>query len=219
MRIKQNPVNTYKIYNTKNIDFSNYLLKETNIKDISFNGLRDTTEKGIARILVRIMESVPAQKLFEATTKKVERLNGIKPNKGEHFWKDELPTHLMVLGSTLMSGFYMIKTLQNKNLDKKKKRTLAINQGLVWGTATAMAYTFDKWLGAKTVKVQTQFRQINEPASLLLKDGSTMLKTQIEGISKAKKIFIVDSIYRLIAPVLVTPLANTIGNKVNKTNK
>lgn len=65
----------------------------------------------------------------------------------KHGLMDNMPTHLMVAGSTLISGMYAIRTLQNKNLDEKKRKTLAINDVLVWGVSTALTYLTDKGVG------------------------------------------------------------------------
>lgn len=125
------------------------------------------------------------------------------------FAKDLLPTHLMVFGSTVLSGFYVCQTLSNKKLDEDKRRTLAINQGIVFTVSTAMAYTFDKMLGKKTKAIQKTYEKIN-------KLGSDDI--HVKGISTAKKIMVVDIVYRFLAPVIVTPLANYIGNKVIEKN-
>ena len=56
---------------------------------------------------------------------------------------DNMTTHMMVLGSTVISGMYIVRTLQNDKLDKEKRKTLAINDTLTWGVSTAGTYIVD----------------------------------------------------------------------------
>lgn len=50
--------------------------------------------------------------------------------------------HMQTLGSFVISGMYMTQTLRNKEMDDKRKKTLAINQGLTLVASTAIAYVF-----------------------------------------------------------------------------
>lgn len=151
-------------------------------------------EDGIANGLAKLVESKPAQSLFKFTYKH----NGLKKN---------LISHLIVLGSTLLSGFYVGKTLTNKKLDEKKRNTLALNQAGVFILSTIMAYSFDNMVTKKVDKVKDKFIEINK--------GKLNVDNQVKGIEAAKKIMIFTTMYRLIAPVIITPIANYIGNKVN----
>lgn len=54
--------------------------------------------------------------------------------------------HFQAVGSLITSGLYMQKTLANKDLDKDRKQTLAINQGLTFGISTVGAYALDNYL-------------------------------------------------------------------------
>ena len=54
-----------------------------------------------------------------------------------------MTTHMSALGSTLISGMYTIRTLQNDKLDPEKRKTLAINDVLTWGLSTAGSYLID----------------------------------------------------------------------------
>lgn len=59
---------------------------------------------------------------------------------------DNLFQHCLTLGSLITSGLYMEKTLTNDKLDKDRKQTLAVNQGLTFLVSTAGAYSLDKYL-------------------------------------------------------------------------
>ena len=54
--------------------------------------------------------------------------------------------HCMTIGSMITSGLYMQKTLTNDKLEKDRKNTLAVNQGLTFLVSTAGAYSLDKYL-------------------------------------------------------------------------
>jgi hypothetical protein len=153
----------------------------------------------IAGGYVKMLESKAGQKIINAT-------------ENHPKYKKNYFAHLIVLGSTLLSGMYVIKTMNNKNLDSEKRQTLAINQGIVYVVSTIMAYTFDKMLNKKTEHTIGKFKSLNTE---LKKVNPEKFAQCVEGIKKGKSIVVIDSVYRFLAPVAVTPLANHIGNKIN----
>lgn len=70
---------------------------------------------------------------------------------------ENMSTHMMVIGSTLISGMYAVRTLQNDKLDQHKRRTLALNDFLTWGLSTFGAYALDKSLNKKWEGVTRRF--------------------------------------------------------------
>jgi hypothetical protein len=48
--------------------------------------------------------------------------------------------HMQTIGSFIVTGMYMLQTLRNQNMDEKRKKTLAINQGLTLLASTAIAH-------------------------------------------------------------------------------
>lgn len=54
--------------------------------------------------------------------------------------------HCLTVGSVVTSGLYMQRTLANKELDKDRRNTLAVNQGLTLALSTAGAYALDKYI-------------------------------------------------------------------------
>lgn len=181
--------------NSPNLCYSTNKKRQTApaFKGALTKGIEEKVAKGCAKLV----KTEAVKKLVEHT------------NKHPKF-ADKLTSHLIVLGSTIMSAFYVGKTLKNKDMDESKRKTLAINQALVWGVSTVMAYAFDGWARAKFDKI---FEKIEEG---LPKKEIGHLKA---GFSLARTIIIVDTVYRFIAPVIVTPLANYIGNKLKKENK
>ncbi len=53
---------------------------------------------------------------------------------------DKTFTHLLVMESCFLSGFYMINTLKNKKIEKEQKPQMIINDALTLGVSTAGAY-------------------------------------------------------------------------------
>jgi len=70
---------------------------------------------------------------------------------------NNMTTHMSALGSTLISGMYVIRTLENDKLDPQRRKTLAINDFLTWGISTAGAYWLDAKLGNLCDKATTRF--------------------------------------------------------------
>ena len=59
---------------------------------------------------------------------------------------NDLFKHCMAIESLLTSGLYMQRTLTNDKMDKDRKKTLAVNQGLTFVLSTLGAYTLDNYL-------------------------------------------------------------------------
>lgn len=70
---------------------------------------------------------------------------------------DNMTTHMSALGSTLISGMYIIRTLNKEELDEKKRKTLAINDAMTWAISTAGMYLADKKLANWWDGVTTRF--------------------------------------------------------------
>lgn len=192
------------------------------------------------QIAKNALKTVDSSKIFSPLTKGYDKLTDLiahgigkllgikcvrdsfeKLGKSEHFKKWGL-SHLIVLGSTMLSGFYVKKTLSNDKLDKDKKVTLAINQTATWGISTILAYTLDSKLRNKVNNIKDKFFDLNN--DVFTKD-SNIGKAYSRGFSAARTIIVIGLVYRFIAPVLVTPIANAIGNHIlakkeaEKTNK
>lgn len=180
------------------------IVKKKNIFDKigeAYSKVMSPAEDKMAKWFVKLLEKKPVERL----ARKISEHPSIK---------NKLTAHLIVLGSTALSAFYAIKTYNNKNMDEDKRKTLAINQALVWGVSTIMAYSFDNWARTKfNDKILKKFTIAN---GKLAKENPKKLKTLTTGMEIARTIVIVDMVYRFIAPVIVTPLANYIGNRINK---
>ena len=73
-----------------------------------------------------IYENLSKNDTFKSTIKKVSKYDTF--------------THLLVIESTILSGFYMINTWLNKNIDEKQKPQMIINDALTLLLSTLGAY-------------------------------------------------------------------------------
>lgn len=127
---------------------------------------------------------------------------------------------LSTITSTIISGFYVQQTLTKKDLDEKKRKTLAVNQGLTAIVSNIMAWGLDEKTGKWVDKAfADKYSAVNvNPA---INPDHLKAKDLYHGTHVAKTIIIFGMIHRFVVPVLITPIANHIGNKLNekKTNK
>ena len=197
-----------KLYNTNSPAFganptntasSGIILRTLNTIGQAYKKILGPSIIKMAGELGKLAESKPAEKLINWTDK-------------HPIVKDNLLSHLLIFGSTLLSGFYVAKTLNNEKMDKDKRRTLAINQGATFIVSTIMAYTFDGWARKKfNENILTNFKLANKDVN--------NLKQLEKGMGIARTTIIIDMVYRFIAPVLVTPFANHIGNKIQEKHQ
>jgi len=183
-------------------NYNNVTFGTKNVKSKIFTPITkpisNATEKAetqIAHGITKILGTKTAQKVIEST-------------KGYN-----LVSHLTALTGVVLSGFYIQKTLENKNLDEQRKKTLAINQAVVTVLSTFGAYKVDKLLNEQIKKFTDKFMKINAG------EAANDLVTFKNGISAAKSIMIFGVIYRFIAPVFATPIANVIGNQLQKNKE
>lgn len=132
--------------------------------------------------------------------------------------------HMSALGSLITSGMYVQQTLTKKELDPDKRRTLAINQTLGFIIPTIAAYIVNNRMNEWIKKREYRFtgrQQHNIDIAKL--EGNLAKAKEIEkslGVKKNGVRILADLItftfiYRYFVPVLITPLANKIGDKVN----
>ena len=131
--------------------------------------------------------------------------------------------HMSTLGALLTSSVYVMRTLRNKDLDEDKRNTLAINQGICFVVPTICAYTVDRGLSGLIKKAEYKYSGIQEKKRALgqltekeLKEFTAKQGDRLKGVRTFASLLTFTLIYRYLAPVLVTPAANRIGEKVNK---
>lgn len=119
---------------------------------------------------------------------------------------DKLPLHLSTLGSIVTTYFYASrtkKTLQKDEEQKKRAKTLMLNQWMVTGVSAAISYGANGALNKASKKLGYKFREANQ--------GNAKLANRMKGFEVAKQLLIFTTTFRYIAPVIVTPLASKIS--------
>lgn len=122
---------------------------------------------------------------------------------------DNMACHMTTAGSVVTTATYAgtsLKTLKKDEEQKKRAKTLVLNQVMVTGLSTLGAYTINDKLGKMSKQLGYKFREANQ--------GNPKLPTYMKGFDIAKGLLIFSVMYRYIAPVVVTPLASKIGNYV-----
>ena len=173
---------------------------------------------------------------------------------------NSLFNHFMSIGALITSGLYVKKTLDNKQMEEDRRKTLAINQTLTFAVSTIGAYSLDKSLDKWWNNVTAKYAgiQLNDPnfakdyqkalaevakknealkaankalpknkrtplenaprISEFLKEHKKynpevheILSKKITGMGLLKSMIIFGAVYRFLVPVLVTPIANKLG--------
>lgn len=139
--------------------------------------------------------------------------------------------HMTTLGSLITSSVYVQQTLNKKDLDPDRRRTLAINQVLCFFIPTIAAYTVDnlikgwtkqqeyRYVGLQKNKIERAMfegtPEAKAAADQIIKD----LGTKTKGVRILASLATFTLIYRYATPVIITPIANWISNKLNESKQ
>ena len=188
--------------------------------NVAFKG-KDKGAGPIARFFAKIFSKPMIESDF--VSKLASKLNKIPGTVTEH---------MATFGSLLTSGMYVTRTLNKDDLEPDRRRTLAINQALCFVVPTIAAYTVNKLIN-KWVKEQgyrytglknkelndVQFGKLQgEAKDEAVKIVNDKLK-KTKGIRILASLTVFTLIYRYVTPVIITPIANWIGNKINNRHK
>lgn len=133
----------------------------------------------------------------------------------------QMTQHMSVLGSLITSSVYMEQTLTKKDLDNKRRKTLAINQGLGFVVPTFLGYWVDNKLGQKNKKLEYRYAGLQEQKKALgqisaekAAELEAKLGSRLKGFKTLATLLTFTLIYRFVTPVAITPLANWMGRKL-----
>lgn len=139
---------------------------------------------------------------------------------------DKMTQHMATAGSIITSSVYMYRTANNKDLDSDKRRTLVVNQGLCMVIPTICAYTVDGMLKDKLKSYEYWYsgKQNQKLASGLLSAAEAenlkkVMGNRLKGIKTLGGLATFTLIYRYGTPVIITPISNWIGDKINAKKK
>lgn len=119
---------------------------------------------------------------------------------------DNLFQYCLTLGSVITSGLYMQRTLSNKEMDKDRRQTLAVNQGLTLIVSTIGAYALDGYMKNWWDNVTARFaghllddkdfhdnfikqkKAIQEANAKLLAEAKEGVKPELKSLPKVDKL-------------------------------
>lgn len=165
--------------------------------------------------VLRILNSEKLQEFVEKFDKK---------------FKMSMTEVMTILGSFIISSSYVFGTLTNKNFDKDRKTTLAINQTLGFLVPTFLGSWISSKIRPKVKEATYKFvGEQSQRIKLLAQQGKItpeFEKKALSAIAKASKgvpvfasLTVFTFIYRYFTPVAVTPIANFFGNKIAEGKK
>ena len=207
----------------------NNLVKNASTEKVAFKGLQDSDANVTQAVSFKGKGNNP---LVNGFAKAFGKFYGKPLMESNKLWKvsesltkipGDMTQHMVALGSLITSGTYVQRTLTNKDLDPNRRRTLAVNQALCFVVPTIAAYSVDKLINAAVKK--NEYRYTGLKLHDLEMDkiaGKISPKSEAEAYQnlgkKAKGVRVLASlavftlIYRYATPVLITPVANKIGD-------
>ncbi len=144
-------------------DINNFLAnKENNAKNVNFKG---KLPEAAVETVVNAAKSNKAGGFYDKMTDFIANkftspiMNWKGLQNATDKWKDSefLFNHVATVTSAVISGVYVTRTLQNKNLEDDKKKVLAVNQGLTFAISTTLSYLIDSKLNNWWERVTAQF--------------------------------------------------------------
>lgn len=138
----------------------------------------------------------------------------------------DMTTHMTVLGSTITSFIYMLRTWKNDKIEQDDKPALIANQGACWALPTVGAYWADSKFKDKFKKWEYRYAGLNDQRNALSNMTKEQLKEAEKNLAFRKGLFrslaslvVFTTMYRFVTPVLVTPFTNKVGNWYNERKK
>ncbi len=197
----------------------------------SFKGAGAMVTEGIAKGVGKIADTSYAKRFINWFAEK----------------KDWFP-HLIAAESLWLSGWYMQRTARSKTIEKDQKLPMILNQGITALLCTIGAYKLDGVINKKLASYKETYKRMNpemvrksELYEGLLKryannpeilekiskgekyadirKANKLLNNRMIGIRLLGPIVIFTTIYRFVGPVVVTPIANWISEKIEPHNK
>ena len=206
-------------------------LSKNNKANPSFKGVGNMVTEGLAKGIGKV-----------ADTNYVRRFVNWLAEKKNWF------PHLIAGESLWLSGWYMQRTARSKGIEKDQKLPMILNQGITALLCTIGAYMLDGVIKNKLEKYKETYKSMNpdivemskkyenllnkyanNPEQLkiitegekykTLRSSYKSLNNKMTGIKLLGPIVIFTTIYRFVGPVVVTPFANWISEKIEPHNK
>lgn len=183
--------------------------EEQGINQPTFNGkLGDSVAKAFSKCYA---EPLMNNKGLQSFAERLSKMPG------------SITEHMATLGALITSSVYMTRTLNNKNLESDKRRTLAINQAFCFVVPTICAYAVNHAIAGNTKALEYRYSGKMRQQIALGKISADKLPDLLQNFGKKLKGFktlaslaTFTLIYRYVTPVIITPIANKVGAKFNE---
>ena len=114
--------------------------------------------------------------------------------------------HLAALCANILNGFYMYNVSRSKKIEPEQKGPLMLNMFIGTLFSTAGGYLVDEAINKK-------LKPFDAAIEKHFKENATGIKN---GFRIAKSLMVFQLLYRFVSPVIATPIANHISNKVRE---
>ena len=114
--------------------------------------------------------------------------------------------HLAAACANILNGFYMYNVARSKKIEDEQKGPLMLNMFIGTVFSTAGGYLADGYITKK-------LKPIEDAIEKRFGKNATGIKN---GYRIAKSLMVFQLLYRFVSPVIATPIANHISNKVRE---
>ena len=204
------------------VDYSFMSFKGADSKSFKgFTRVKSSFDKASDNIMARKNSANPSFKgagalVTEGIAKGVGKLADTNGFRNFIEWFKEKKNwfpHLIAGESLWLSGFYMQQTAKSKSIEKDQKLPMILNQGITAGLCTWGAYKLDGVINSRLDKYKEVYKRMNPQLS------EEVMNRRLIGIRLLGPIVIFTTIYRFVGPVVVTPVANWISEKIQPHKK
>ncbi|MBQ7450089.1 hypothetical protein IJS77_01630 [bacterium] len=245
MQINKLSVNRFEYNKTNNpINNARNTFMQRPQNNVAFKGVASRAYNGLTEVLAKGLGKLANTKFTKNTVKffngesegKIARSIGKFINIKEKWFQ-----HAIAAESVYLTSFYMYNTHKSKAIPDEQKRPMMVNQALVTTLCTALGYTIDSKITKMFNKAKHIFTIANvtniadkmKPSVKAATDAAKNNKGAIDaaikiplkhsnaianGISKLKSVLVFGFIYRYLAPVFITPIANRVSEMFDKTS-
>ncbi|MBQ2871325.1 hypothetical protein IJE86_06460 [bacterium] len=152
-----------------------------------------------------------ADKSIDLLARGIGKLAQNKYVKGFTEWcvkKDiDYTQHLSAACANVLNGFYMYNVATSKKIEEEQKKPLMLNMFIGTVLSTAGGYALNGAIDKKLIK---PFE------NAIKKTYDTKADDLMKGFKVAKSLMVFQLLYRFVCPVVATPIANHISNKLRE---
>ena len=114
--------------------------------------------------------------------------------------------HLSALCANILNAFYMYNVSRSQKIEQEQKGPLMLNMFIGTLFSTAGGYLINGMIDKK-------LKPIDEAIKKHFKEKTPIIQ---DGFKVAKSLMVFQLLYRFVSPVIATPIANHISNKIRE---